>query len=656
MLVATDVAARGIDVQGVSHVINYTCPEDDKTYVHRIGRTGRAGATGTAITFVDWADLHRWKMINKTLDLPFDEPQETYSTSEHLFHDQGIAPGTKGRIVDPAPVERKPREDAATAAAAVGATAVAARRPRAAQPRPQSQPDAHPQRPVGRPRAPAPPTAPPRSEQGSGEGRPATAPSRPLRVGRRVRRVAAPRELRWVERPRHHRHRLIRPLRQPRSVIRSGRVALRTRRSGQAVTTTVVPSGAKLHSALASVRRLTDAAVRERGAELGDGLDGLAVVDRDVVEADRGTGRALGEAHEVLHRAGVVDADGVLGAGVDLDRCRGRGCRRCCRRRGRCAAPSPSSSTSQTRCRLWLNTTRRPCRTRRAGVVVGRRAWPGPPSRPRRHVGGRRRLRASAGSGRGRLRCIGVAATRVRASPLGGRPARPVLAWSGSSSAAEGSAPVPPRTAISVTVSAEPRVGDPAVAGAHLGPVPVARQGCWPAAAPVLAHRLSALRLRGAGHDACRGAGSSGRQVGSHLAVGLGALAAAAGGEDRATRGGGLGELDGLRDGRLDDGEVVGLRDRLEHRAGVVGAAVVQRRQDPPHLETPVGEAAHVMDGVEQLPDPAVRQRLALQRHQDPVGGRERRDREHTEGRRAVEQHPVVMDDPWPGGPRSCRG
>jgi superfamily II DNA/RNA helicase len=109
VLVCTDVAARGIDVRGVSHVINYTCPEDDKTYVHRIGRTGRAGATGTAITFVDWADLHRWKMINKALDLPFDEPQETYSTSEHLFHDQGIPAGTKGRVVDPAPVEKKER-------------------------------------------------------------------------------------------------------------------------------------------------------------------------------------------------------------------------------------------------------------------------------------------------------------------------------------------------------------------------------------------------------------------------------------------------------------------------------------------------------------------------------------------------------------------
>nr|WP_218849196.1 DEAD/DEAH box helicase [Nocardioides perillae] len=109
VLVATDVAARGIDVRGVSHVINYTCPEDDKTYVHRIGRTGRAGATGTAITFVDWADVTRWKMINKTLDLPFDEPQETYSTSPHLYHDLGIPEGTKGRLKPESP--REPRAD-----------------------------------------------------------------------------------------------------------------------------------------------------------------------------------------------------------------------------------------------------------------------------------------------------------------------------------------------------------------------------------------------------------------------------------------------------------------------------------------------------------------------------------------------------------------
>jgi len=113
VLVATDVAARGIDVAGVTHVINYTCPEDDKTYVHRIGRTGRAGASGIAITFVDWADIHRWKLINKALDLPFDEPQETYSTSEHLFHDQGIPKGTKGRIVPPKPEKREERSERA---------------------------------------------------------------------------------------------------------------------------------------------------------------------------------------------------------------------------------------------------------------------------------------------------------------------------------------------------------------------------------------------------------------------------------------------------------------------------------------------------------------------------------------------------------------
>jgi superfamily II DNA/RNA helicase len=109
ILVATDVAARGIDVAGITHVINYTCPEDHKTYVHRIGRTGRAGASGIAVTFVDWADLTRWKLINKELDLPFDEPQETYSTSEHLFHDLGIPRDAKGRLKDPEP--RPPRSE-----------------------------------------------------------------------------------------------------------------------------------------------------------------------------------------------------------------------------------------------------------------------------------------------------------------------------------------------------------------------------------------------------------------------------------------------------------------------------------------------------------------------------------------------------------------
>ena len=103
VLVATDVAARGIDVTGVTHVINYECPDDEKTYVHRIGRTGRAGASGIAITFVDWADQTRWKVINNALGLPFETPEETYSTSAHLFHDMGIDPKAKGRLNEPTP-------------------------------------------------------------------------------------------------------------------------------------------------------------------------------------------------------------------------------------------------------------------------------------------------------------------------------------------------------------------------------------------------------------------------------------------------------------------------------------------------------------------------------------------------------------------------
>ncbi|MEU5536067.1 DEAD/DEAH box helicase, partial [Streptomyces sp. NPDC020362] len=98
VLVCTDVAARGIDVEGVTHVINYQSPEDEKTYLHRVGRTGRAGAKGTAITFVDWDDIPRWQLINKALELDFNDPVETYSSSPHLFSDLGIPKGTKGTL------------------------------------------------------------------------------------------------------------------------------------------------------------------------------------------------------------------------------------------------------------------------------------------------------------------------------------------------------------------------------------------------------------------------------------------------------------------------------------------------------------------------------------------------------------------------------
>ncbi|MEN9740181.1 MAG: ATP-dependent helicase [Actinomycetota bacterium] len=97
ILIATDVAARGIDVDDVTHVINYTVPEDDKAYLHRVGRTGRAGRTGTAVTFVDWEDMHKWHLIARALDMPL-EPAETYSSSPHLYTDLDIPAGTKGRL------------------------------------------------------------------------------------------------------------------------------------------------------------------------------------------------------------------------------------------------------------------------------------------------------------------------------------------------------------------------------------------------------------------------------------------------------------------------------------------------------------------------------------------------------------------------------
>lgn len=102
VLIATDVAARGIDVDDVTHVINHTIPDDDKTYLHRAGRTGRAGKTGIAVTFVDWDDLHKWALINRALEFGQPEPTETYSSSPHLFTDLDIPEGTKGRLT-PAP-------------------------------------------------------------------------------------------------------------------------------------------------------------------------------------------------------------------------------------------------------------------------------------------------------------------------------------------------------------------------------------------------------------------------------------------------------------------------------------------------------------------------------------------------------------------------
>ncbi|MCV7052143.1 DEAD/DEAH box helicase, partial [Mycobacterium heidelbergense] len=112
VLVATDVAARGIDIDDVTHVINYQCPEDEQAYVHRIGRTGRAGKTGVAVTLVDWDDLPRWGMIDKALSLGSPDPAETYSSSPHLYAELGIPDEASSKVGAPrkSPVKRRDTE------------------------------------------------------------------------------------------------------------------------------------------------------------------------------------------------------------------------------------------------------------------------------------------------------------------------------------------------------------------------------------------------------------------------------------------------------------------------------------------------------------------------------------------------------------------
>ena len=82
ILVATDVAARGIDVSNLSHVINYSLPQDSESYVHRIGRTGRAGNQGTAITFISGAELRRFNWMMR--DIKADIKRETLPSPQDI--------------------------------------------------------------------------------------------------------------------------------------------------------------------------------------------------------------------------------------------------------------------------------------------------------------------------------------------------------------------------------------------------------------------------------------------------------------------------------------------------------------------------------------------------------------------------------------------
>ena len=113
ILVATDIAARGIDVDDVTHVINYQVPDDPMTFVHRIGRTGRAGHTGTAITLVGYDELGKWQVINDELDLGEPNPPQWFSTSPELAQaldipadvEETVGPETK--VVGQVPVREK---------------------------------------------------------------------------------------------------------------------------------------------------------------------------------------------------------------------------------------------------------------------------------------------------------------------------------------------------------------------------------------------------------------------------------------------------------------------------------------------------------------------------------------------------------------------
>jgi ATP-dependent RNA helicase RhlE len=104
VLVATDIASRGIDVEGISHVLNYDLPDEPETYVHRIGRTGRAGAAGRAVTLCDHDERRTLKaierLIRKTLSVETDIPlselpkEEPHSQSD----DRGARPPRAPKI------------------------------------------------------------------------------------------------------------------------------------------------------------------------------------------------------------------------------------------------------------------------------------------------------------------------------------------------------------------------------------------------------------------------------------------------------------------------------------------------------------------------------------------------------------------------------
>ena len=96
IVVATDVAARGIDVANLTHVVNYSMPEDHESYVHRVGRTGRAGKEGTAITFINKNDIHITRLIQRKFNIimePINVPSMDIIIASRIKHAEEFMAG-----------------------------------------------------------------------------------------------------------------------------------------------------------------------------------------------------------------------------------------------------------------------------------------------------------------------------------------------------------------------------------------------------------------------------------------------------------------------------------------------------------------------------------------------------------------------------------
>ena len=167
VLVATDIAARGLDIEDLAFVFNYNLPEVPETYIHRIGRTGRAGKGGTAISFCDYGEMPLLRDIEKLLKKPI--PRRDHDYPMEVF--EAPKKDAKGRVVNPEDAEarqaareknaaRKKQQQAAQPAAPAEAEAPhstgkrkrrrgkgqGAQQPQAAAPAPAPQPAEKPRR------------------------------------------------------------------------------------------------------------------------------------------------------------------------------------------------------------------------------------------------------------------------------------------------------------------------------------------------------------------------------------------------------------------------------------------------------------------------------------------------------------------------------